>query len=408
MTVILDHTLDLTSDDFLRWLTQDGRKVGDETSGEDGNHSLPTARMPVARTRSAGVFQTEVFTAEDQVWGLYAKAVLVASPVINVLIKNIVAVEVLVRLYINTNLVVDPAVVEKIVAAFESFTVDGSPTTEVAKGFDSGISEDMYSVVAFASVKVIKLGVVMNDPGLIFRDLFQGKLKGGVGDDSNEMPWPEKVAEDAMEPRLMSRRRRLRFEPPHYDYSRQIDRSDEQDPRRDWQPETIVASVAKENGAKLDCNRIESKAFKIGTVFEWPEYKVELRFRKEKVGCVVLWIPEIVVQQRKSMIVGYVYLYYPERTDEYAIEQMMDCAKMAAATFVVVLIYTDLAIAIASLKGAFWLCVKVKAVKGIDDIQRCISPDIVTITETTEWGPLTPFLPARRKDAELGNRKYLD
>ncbi|WP_156933393.1 hypothetical protein [Mesorhizobium sp. LSHC412B00] len=391
MSLDLTITVDLVSDTFLNWLIDDQRKPGNEIeSNPKGDAFLAAGFQRAGSDRALGASQVDVYTSEDRAFGIYRNAVLVASPILNVPIRNSLSVSVGARLYLNIQ---DATLAAQVVEAFENFPVGASSAPEIMRGIAAGVSEDMYAVVAYYAVKVIKLGIPMFEPRQLLDDLLHGTLGGGIGgtlaEDDHGGAWDEKTQQDGLLAKQLSATKRSRPEPIRTDKLRQVNRNDMNDPRRSLSPEAMIQTIAEDVGRKMDCNHLESKPFKMGTIMEYPQYKVDVTWHDRRIGCAIISVPEFTASERKAQYIAYAYLYYPTNLDQYVVDQMMDCLKLAAATFVVVLVYVDFVSALASLKGAFALCVKVKGIKAIDDVQRCISPEIATVWETTDWGPVT-------------------
>lgn len=138
----------------------------------------------------------------------------------------------------------------------------------------------------------------------------------------------------------------------------------------------------KENNPR--CERIEITEHRVGTAFQYPEYKTEWGRRKLRIGRCWTWVwwPTTYSRTTKYVIIAYV-VSTPE-IKKWFERAIRDCLESSAlATGILILITGGMAIPAAATVfiTACLQCLESK----IEDSADCLKPDLKLISETGDW-----------------------
>ncbi|PQA92958.1 hypothetical protein B0A69_12360 [Chryseobacterium shigense] len=142
---------------------------------------------------------------------------------------------------------------------------------------------------------------------------------------------------------------------------------------------TDVLSVISSSLIPSDCGVMNFKTIKLLTLFNFPEFKVEMVDHRIRIGCSDIIISLPVLRMRNAEIVFYIYYSVPDDITQVLLKIMTVCATRAALEAAVLgVITSNPAVAIAVFNNQFKNCIQQEALK-------CINPGIMTIKETDDW-----------------------
>lgn len=122
---------------------------------------------------------------------------------------------------------------------------------------------------------------------------------------------------------------------------------------------------------------------KVANIVSYPQVKIELVTAAYKVGCVRITIVYPVLRWRMATIVLYALLAHaPMNFDDWTKKQVTEIVIASALLAAIVLYATEsFTVAYATFKGGMTTGLK----KVFGDMIQCLLPEIVAITETTDW-----------------------
>ena len=128
-----------------------------------------------------------------------------------------------------------------------------------------------------------------------------------------------------------------------------------------------------------DCGVMRREEDKLLTLFSWPEFKIEWRKKRIKIGCSTITITYPILRTRTSKIVFYVYYSLPRNVGATVFKIASTCAiRSALGGGVVGIVMGNPAAALATFNALFKRCIEREVVK-------CIHPGLLTLKETGQW-----------------------
>lgn len=128
-----------------------------------------------------------------------------------------------------------------------------------------------------------------------------------------------------------------------------------------------------------DCGVMQREEHKLLTLLSWPEFKIEWRKKRIKIGCSTITITYPVLRTRTSRIVFYVYYSLPRSVGATVFKIASTCAiRSALGGGVVGIVMGNPAAALATFNALFKRCIEREVVK-------CIHPGLLTLKETGQW-----------------------
>jgi hypothetical protein len=128
-----------------------------------------------------------------------------------------------------------------------------------------------------------------------------------------------------------------------------------------------------------NCGAMQRHNQRLLELLEWPEFKIEWKTKRIKIGCSKITISYPVLRTRKSEIVFYAYISVPKNVGVAAFNIAKACAFSSALKGAVVgVVLGNLPLAISTFKISFKDCVE-------REIKKCIYPGLFTIKEVGSW-----------------------
>ena len=128
-----------------------------------------------------------------------------------------------------------------------------------------------------------------------------------------------------------------------------------------------------------DCGAMKHKKHRVATIYNWPEFKIEWRSKRIKIGCATVTIVYPILRTRTAKMACYVFYSVPVNTAQTALKVAETCAiRSALSAGVVGVITANPALAQAAFNELFRRCV-------MKEIIKCINPGLMTIKEVTGW-----------------------
>jgi|GEM_PF-2296879 len=127
------------------------------------------------------------------------------------------------------------------------------------------------------------------------------------------------------------------------------------------------------------CGIMKRYNYEIAKIAEWPEFKIEWRRKRIKIGCTRITITYPVLRTRKATLRFFIYFKVPKSITTAAFNIAKYCGKSSALKGGVIgIVSGNLALAIAAFKASFKDCVK-------REIKKCIYPGLFTVKVVTGW-----------------------
>ena len=124
---------------------------------------------------------------------------------------------------------------------------------------------------------------------------------------------------------------------------------------------------------------MQREQVKLISVFAWPEFKLEWRSVRIKVGCARITIVVPVIRIRIAHLVLYMYYHFPRQVDQAVLTIVKNCAIRAAlAGAVIGIVVGNPAAAITAFQSYLMSCVQ-------QDAYECLNPGIFLVKEVTAW-----------------------
>lgn len=128
-----------------------------------------------------------------------------------------------------------------------------------------------------------------------------------------------------------------------------------------------------------DCGKMRREDIKLMSLAAWPEFKVEWKDVRVRIGCATVTITIPIIRTRISNLNFYVYFALPEDVGRTVMAIGRTCAIRAALSGVVVgVIVCNPAAAAAAFNATFKICIE-------REVQRCINPGILILKEAGAW-----------------------
>jgi len=129
----------------------------------------------------------------------------------------------------------------------------------------------------------------------------------------------------------------------------------------------------------MDCAPTRKNQIKLLNIFAWPEFKVEWKSIRIKIGCSEITFVYPVLRVRISTLVLYVYYSVPQNTLSTSLKIAETCAIRAALGGAVLgAIVGNFAVAVGAFNSLFKTCIE-------REILNCVNPGILTLIEAGNW-----------------------
>jgi hypothetical protein len=128
-----------------------------------------------------------------------------------------------------------------------------------------------------------------------------------------------------------------------------------------------------------DCGKMNREDIKLLSLAAWPEFKVEWRDERIRIGCATVVISIPVLKTRISNLNFYVYFALPQEVGRTVIAIGKTCAiRSALGGAVIGVIVGNPAAALVAFNALFRMCIE-------REVKRCINPGILVLKEAGEW-----------------------
>jgi len=128
-----------------------------------------------------------------------------------------------------------------------------------------------------------------------------------------------------------------------------------------------------------DCGVMRRQEHKLLTLFSWPEFKLEWRRKRVRIGCASVTIVYPVLRTRTAKMVFFVHYSLPHDVARMIFKVAETCAiRSALAGGVVGVVSGNPGAALATFNGLFQRCME-------REIVRCIHPGIILVKEVGPW-----------------------
>lgn len=155
-----------------------------------------------------------------------------------------------------------------------------------------------------------------------------------------------------------------------------------QDPDR---PSKGLAEIGERLGAERDCHGLEPTEHRVGTLFQYPEWKIKWVMKDVKIGhCRIVRtkLPELWTRTTKKVLYCFVL---SSRDAKRLLEKVfLNCMETSAIVGGLLLLVTggNFATALAAFKYSMETCL---ATKVPDSIKRCLISDLAILTDHDSW-----------------------
>jgi hypothetical protein len=127
------------------------------------------------------------------------------------------------------------------------------------------------------------------------------------------------------------------------------------------------------------CGKMRDKKHKLLSLLAWPEFKIEWKTIRIKIGCTKILISIPILRVRISELIFYVYYSLPVHIDRFIFKIAETCAiRSALGAAIIGIIMSNPAAAFASFNGLFKRCLE-------QEIKNCVNAGLLTIKEAGEW-----------------------
>lgn len=134
-----------------------------------------------------------------------------------------------------------------------------------------------------------------------------------------------------------------------------------------------------------DCNGVVPTSHKVGTLYQYPEWKLEWKMKKVKIGkCTILKIKLPVLHSRTTKRVLYAIVLSTKEAKEFLERLFINCMEKSVIVGGLLLLVTggNFATALAAFKLSMKACL---ASKVPENIKRCLIPELAIVTERRRW-----------------------
>lgn len=154
------------------------------------------------------------------------------------------------------------------------------------------------------------------------------------------------------------------------------------------EPEEIVPVLTERAQQELDrrdCDNIEVTEYRVGTAFQYPEFKVDWLQKRVKIGRCWTYVPWPVTMTRTRKNILYAYVVSTPQMKQAFERAIRDCVEFAAISTGVLLILTSVAGGWAAALTAFVTACQQCLETKFEDTVRCLYPDLKLIEEYDDW-----------------------
>ena len=150
--------------------------------------------------------------------------------------------------------------------------------------------------------------------------------------------------------------------------------------------ETKIEEEIEKEASKLDCSELEYRKHRVGTLFQYPEFKTVWQKKRIKVGkCTfaTIYYPQFFTRTRKNVL--YASTAIPKSVIAAMEKGAIECLVLSATSTALLAIITGgVAVPVAAkvFISAFTNCIKIK----FGNVVRCIVPKISVVVEKSDWG----------------------
>ena len=148
-----------------------------------------------------------------------------------------------------------------------------------------------------------------------------------------------------------------------------------------------LGAIGERLGSERDCEGLVPTEHKIGTLFQYPEWKTKWVLKKIKVGrCSIMKTKVPVLYTRTTKKVLYSFVLSPKDARRLLERVFLNCMENSALVGGLLLLVTggNFATAISAFKITMEVCLSTKVP---DSIKRCLIPDLGILTEKSGWTP---------------------
>lgn len=149
-------------------------------------------------------------------------------------------------------------------------------------------------------------------------------------------------------------------------------------------PIDTIKDVIAAAGKVLDCTHLEEQDHRIGTLFEYPEFRIEWERKRIKIGCVKITLRLPVLEFRTTKMVLWAFVGIP-KLDKLVKGVVERCfVESAVASTIIGLATANLAVAGAAFKSVFVECIERKIATTIS----CLISGLVLLKKKGGWKPV--------------------
>ena len=152
--------------------------------------------------------------------------------------------------------------------------------------------------------------------------------------------------------------------------------------------EKLIEQEIEKEAAKFDCGNLDYRKHRVGTLFQYPEFKTVWRKKRIKIGrCTfaTIYYPQFFTRTRKNVL--YASTAIPKSVIAAMEKGAVECLiASASSTALLAIISGGVALPVAAkvFVAAFTNCIKIK----FGNIVRCVVPKLSVVVEKTSWGAI--------------------
>lgn len=245
----------------------------------------------------------------------------------------------------------------KIISAFEEY-VDGPDVNPNDFASESGIAADSYEAISYFELR--KIGPKQSDQS-------QDDEMNGYYQNSETQ-------------KLVLRSARRVEEVLERD-----DGSFEVADPENAQPIKGIISEIIESSPAMVCEGVTHTQRRVGTLIQYPEFKIRWRRVRIKVGCVRISIKVPQLMTRTAKRVLYAVLAHEVHLDRIVLRILLHCLQKAATSASIAGLATaNIKIAAVAFKAVFSECVNEQLLGYV----RCLLPELILLKEAGGWRPM--------------------
>lgn len=146
----------------------------------------------------------------------------------------------------------------------------------------------------------------------------------------------------------------------------------------------ILAQIVETSPA-MRCGNIQYKETRVGTLIQYPEFKINWRRVVIKIGCIRISIKVPQLMYRITKRVLYAGLAYSADVGQIVVDVVVHCLQKSAVAATIAGIATaNIAVAGAAFKALFTECIK----QQLNAYIKCLLPDLILLKEKGGWKPV--------------------